>query len=741
MKKIFIVITLLTLSQVFKINNALGQSNCGTTISKEKAALVEDLLKSNKRSSLQNVAVEIPIKFHSVRRNDGSGGLSETEKDNLIDQINAFYANSSISFFHEGDINYIDNDDAYNLDSSSEGLVTSGNTVPKTINVYFTGSLSSNGNPVCGYTRFPPSADHIFVVYGCVLNGNSTLEHELGHYFTLYHTHGTTNTGTTDELVDGSNCQSAGDRLCDTPADPNLSGVVNNDCVYIGTARDANDQTYNPDVSNIMSYSIDRCQDKFSPQQYQRIRAGFENGRGYLNYRTENFIATMSLSQNETCINTDVDFTGNSFGANEWYWEFEGGTPSTSSSQNPTVYYENSGVFDVSLTVTSNAGESFTLTRNNVVRVINPLDNSTQESIDFDDNAPINFNEYFEVVNPDLSLTYELVNVTLDGQVVELIKMDNFNYVSETPGISDFLQTVYLDNTGVSSYQIDVEYAYTFKEGGLIGDVIFNPVYDSLNILLENQCGNTPIILDKIGGEELSTVPPSSEEFVPNSLDDFSSFSFNYEVGEDESFARIIFENISFNGNNFYIKDIAITQDYSVEAPSNFRFVRVESDSLLFRWVDNSNNELGFVLETSLDGEVFENFYDIESGMQEYKVALNNLNQSKFFRIKAIGLNDNESEYTSIVEISNAVLSTQSVMGSRMTVYPNPVTSSLIIDSEVSDFQGSYKIISMQGQTLMEGPVTVGSQVNLSTIGPGIIFVKIFNEKNQTLITKKLIKL
>ncbi|RUA27769.1 MAG: hypothetical protein DSY77_17010, partial [Bacteroidetes bacterium] len=392
-------------------------------------------------------------------------------------------------------------------------------------------------------------------------------------------------------------------------------------------------------------------------------------------------------------------------------------------------------------TVTSNAGESFTLTRNNVVRVINPLDNSTQESIDFDDNAPINFNEYFEVVNPDLSLTYELVNVTLDGQVVELIKMDNFNYVSETPGISDFLQTVYLDNTGVSSYQIDVEYAYTFKEGGLIGDVIFNPVYDSLNILLENQCGNTPIILDKIGGEELSTVPPSSEEFVPNSLDDFSSFSFNYEVGEDESFARIIFENISFNGNNFYIKDIAITQDYSVEAPSNFRFVRVESDSLLFRWVDNSNNELGFVLETSLDGEVFENFYDIESGMQEYKVALNNLNQSKFFRIKAIGLNDNESEYTSIVEISNAVLSTQSVMGSRMTVYPNPVTSSLIIDSEVSDFQGSYKIISMQGQTLMEGPVTVGSQVNLSTIGPGIIFVNIFNEKNQTLITKKLIKL
>ncbi|MCF8302910.1 MAG: T9SS type A sorting domain-containing protein, partial [Bacteroidales bacterium] len=39
-----------------------------------------------------------------------------------------------------------------------------------------------------------------------------------------------------------------------------------------------------------------------------------------------------------------------------WEWTFEGGTPSTSSSPNPEVTYENAGSYDVSLTVTNNNG-------------------------------------------------------------------------------------------------------------------------------------------------------------------------------------------------------------------------------------------------------------------------------------------------------------------------------------------------------------------------------------------------
>ncbi|MCF8378316.1 MAG: PKD domain-containing protein [Bacteroidales bacterium] len=39
-----------------------------------------------------------------------------------------------------------------------------------------------------------------------------------------------------------------------------------------------------------------------------------------------------------------------------WFWTFEGGTPSQSSAQNPSVIYETAGTYDVSLEVTNSAG-------------------------------------------------------------------------------------------------------------------------------------------------------------------------------------------------------------------------------------------------------------------------------------------------------------------------------------------------------------------------------------------------
>ena len=90
----------------------------------------------------------------------------------------------------------------------------------------------------------------------------------MGHALGLPHTHGLTNMGTTDELADGSNCAVAGDRFCDTPADPNLLGKVDGACRYVGTARDARGMAYTPNTANIMSYSNTPCMTFFSPQQF-----------------------------------------------------------------------------------------------------------------------------------------------------------------------------------------------------------------------------------------------------------------------------------------------------------------------------------------------------------------------------------------------------------------------------------------------------------------------------------------
>lgn len=55
------------------------------------------------------------------------------------------------------------------------------------------------------------------------------------------------------------------------------------------------------------------------------------------------------------CAGGSVNFTDLSAAAIGWEWEFEGGTPATSTEQNPTVTYNSGGTYNVKLTVTDGA--------------------------------------------------------------------------------------------------------------------------------------------------------------------------------------------------------------------------------------------------------------------------------------------------------------------------------------------------------------------------------------------------
>ncbi|MCB9328623.1 MAG: PKD domain-containing protein [Lewinellaceae bacterium] len=70
----------------------------------------------------------------------------------------------------------------------------------------------------------------------------------------------------------------------------------------------------------------------------------------------------------ENCTVGEVDFFDNSTGATSYFWEFEGGTPATSTSQNPTVTYENGGIFNVSLTAYNAFGQD-TYTINDAIEI------------------------------------------------------------------------------------------------------------------------------------------------------------------------------------------------------------------------------------------------------------------------------------------------------------------------------------------------------------------------------------
>ena len=299
---------------------------CGTEATPEQKQYIESLgdLRTQVTNGrrVANVDVRIPIQFHYFVEEEGDQGLSESVTANVMERLNEFYAPSNMEFFLvNGTPNVIVNPDLVDFNASNEGAAAVGNDIRNVVNVYFFNSIrSAGGAALCGYTRFPPSSDRVFTTYGCT-TGGTTLEHEMGHYFTLYHTHGTTNTGTTNELVDGSNCTTAGDFICDTPADPNLSGQVQN-CVYVGTATDANGDLYQPDVRNIMSYAPDECGAIFTNGQHDQIRIGFENGRNYLDFETDGFTANFRASTQEVCVTNQVTFTAIAFGAKSFEWEF-----------------------------------------------------------------------------------------------------------------------------------------------------------------------------------------------------------------------------------------------------------------------------------------------------------------------------------------------------------------------------------------------------------------------------------
>ena len=99
----------------------------------------------------------------------------------------------------------------------------------------------------------------------------SNLVHLVGNYFDLLDTF----EGNGEELVDGSNCASAGDLICDTPADnyvppqPLVPTWIDEmePCRFVNGGTDTNGTPYRPDVGNFMSY-YGECRCGFSYQQY-----------------------------------------------------------------------------------------------------------------------------------------------------------------------------------------------------------------------------------------------------------------------------------------------------------------------------------------------------------------------------------------------------------------------------------------------------------------------------------------
>ena len=229
----------------------------------------------------------VPIRPHIFRLANGTGGMSVAKMNDIIGTTNRYYLVNGlgIQFYFCGTTpDYVDSDTFYNsFDSANEGAVADSRDVTNAMNMYYVHAFSTSG--LGGYAYYP--ANGLYSTRSFILDesdavdlGNRLIPHELGHNFNLIHTF-EGSTGTNPELVTrgaGANCTTAGDLVCDTPADPynrvGASTIYVNGCPqYNGTATDPQGSLYTPSITNIMSYYFP-CTHDFTDGQYDRVAGG-----------------------------------------------------------------------------------------------------------------------------------------------------------------------------------------------------------------------------------------------------------------------------------------------------------------------------------------------------------------------------------------------------------------------------------------------------------------------------------
>lgn len=247
-------------------------------------------------NSYNGQGIPVPLQFHVMQRNDGSGNVDFDDLIQIVETGSAFFEGSGLILEECGKVHLIYDsfffDNSVEADSPELMEVIADHNLPGVINIYIIPESNS-----CGWSSFPGKkpADFLVINDQCLGSG-SEIAHQLGHYFSLYHTHETA--GGVFELPDASNCgPNSGDEICDTPADPNLYGFVSFDCNYENGLSDEipslpsgfqlND--YFPATDNIMSFATENCRGSFTQEQFKRIYQSYIWDRSYLyNLNCEN---------------------------------------------------------------------------------------------------------------------------------------------------------------------------------------------------------------------------------------------------------------------------------------------------------------------------------------------------------------------------------------------------------------------------------------------------------------------
>ncbi|MDX5319454.1 MAG: PKD domain-containing protein, partial [Bacteroidota bacterium] len=312
---------------------------------------------SNTRSVFQSVAADCEMEFYLAKR-DPNGNCTEG--------INRIYSP-------------LTNDARDNVKAVSYW------PSDRYLNVWVVKSIKNSvddpGVITLGYAQFPwdrstrPTTDGIVLradytgSIGTAANknqGGRTATHEIGHWLGLFHT-----------FQGGCNPGGGwGEQIQDTPPVKEASSGC-----AIGANTCTNDFPDLPDqVENYMDYSNGTCMNMFTVGQKNQMISMINAYRTLIvssanhtftgiDLTTATCVpkADLTITQSRACEGAEVVFEDLSYNATitQRTWTFEGGTPSSSSLPNPTIKYNQPGLYKVTLKV-ENANGSSTIVRDSL---------------------------------------------------------------------------------------------------------------------------------------------------------------------------------------------------------------------------------------------------------------------------------------------------------------------------------------------------------------------------------------
>ncbi len=310
----------------------------------------------------------VPAYVNNGVNRQGTGGISDYTVGGGVNSLKEYSIWDPTKYYNVWIVDEIDNKNCYTGGSFIAGYA------------YF---ASSHGNPRDG---------SVVLICSYLSESSSTWAHEMGHAFNLPHTFNGDNPETgkcgddgiadTPSHIRTSSFEPSIYRECDNSdrndCDPNFNQVVNPDTGF--TRGEGNHQDH---MHNYMDYT--GCDSEFTGGQravaqdaLRNMRTSFLTSPALIppTTATVDFISkgnsackggTLSFFDASTC--TPNAYTNESYDNITFLWTFDNGrdTPYTSTQQNPTITFDNAGVYDVTLAVTNPQGTTSTTKTDHII--------------------------------------------------------------------------------------------------------------------------------------------------------------------------------------------------------------------------------------------------------------------------------------------------------------------------------------------------------------------------------------